>query len=247
VSEPEPVEPPTAADVRAALTEVEAVHRRTEAIASALAPDDLREPSHLPGWTRAHVVAHLANNAMAFAGMLVGLPAGHEVPQYPGGDDQRAIDIEARSALDAAALVDLLRWAHVQFEAAAAAMDDDDWFRPSEARGGGVRPAWAIVWSRWREGEVHLVDLDAGYGIADWSQPFVDVALAAELRCLARRLPRGVDGPVATAGEAREVLWSLMDRGRTGATIEAGGRTVSFDELVEWGTTGWMPGVPDRS
>ena len=44
-----------------------------------------------------------------------------------------------------------------------------------------------------------------------------------------------------------EVLWSLMDRGRTGATIEAGGRTVSFDELVEWGTTGWMPGVPDRS
>ena len=192
------------------------------------------------------MVAHLANNAMAFVGMLVGAMAGDLVAQYPGGAEQRSLDIEARSTLRPMPLSALLSSAHVQFEAAAGALSDDRWFSPTHTPGGD-RPAWALVWSRWREAEVHLVDMDAGYGIDDWPTAFVDVALAAERRCLVRRLPPGRSGDIETDGSDRQLLWWLM--GRPGAAIEvrAGGRPLSFDELVPWGEAGWMPGIPDRS
>ena len=38
--------------------------------------EDLRAPSLLPGWTRAHVVAHLARGADALRNLLIGVRSG---------------------------------------------------------------------------------------------------------------------------------------------------------------------------
>jgi maleylpyruvate isomerase len=238
---------PTIREIRAGLAAIAVAHHQIEASVAALDPERMRQPSRLPGWSRAHVVAHLANNAMAFVGMLTGVMAGELVAQYPGGDEQRAVDIEARSTLRPLALGALLSSAHVQFEAAASALDDERWYAPSDHRG-IVRPAWCLVWSRWREAEVHHIDLGADHGIDDWSDAFVDLALGAERRCLARRLPpdAAADGDIEVTGSDAQLLWWLM--GREGAEVEVrvGGRPLSYAQLTPWGDAGWMPGVPGR-
>jgi maleylpyruvate isomerase len=239
----EPVEHPPIDDIRRALDEVAAAQRRIEVSVHALDDDQLASPSQLPGWSRAHVVAHLANNAMAFVGMLGGVLGGALVEQYPAGQAQRAVDIEARSTLAPAGLVALLDSAHVQFDAVAAALVDEQWFAPTPSFA-GERPAWSLVWSRWREAEVHHVDLDAGYTIDDWPDAFVDVALDAERRCLARRLP--VPGDMELSGSDREQLWWLMGRGGDVILDVAGNRAV-VEDLAPWGDAGWMPGIPNRS
>src|SRR3954447_4566989 len=43
-----------------------------------LTDDDLRKPSRLPGWTRAHVVAHLARNADALINLCTWARTGVE-------------------------------------------------------------------------------------------------------------------------------------------------------------------------
>ncbi|MDT4974596.1 MAG: maleylpyruvate isomerase, partial [Pseudonocardiales bacterium] len=59
--------------------------------------DEVRAPSLLPGWTRGHVLAHLARNADGISRTLSGALRGERVPRYPGGPAGRAADIEAGS------------------------------------------------------------------------------------------------------------------------------------------------------
>lgn len=63
-----------------------------------MADDVLRAPSLLPRWSRAHVVAHLAGNALSHVRLLDGCLAGEVRRQYAGGGGQRAADIEALAA-----------------------------------------------------------------------------------------------------------------------------------------------------
>src|SRR5918999_1732122 len=63
-----------------------------EAVA-ALDDERLREPSLLPGWTRAHIVTHMARNADGLRNLLTWARTGVETPMYVG--DQRERDIEA--------------------------------------------------------------------------------------------------------------------------------------------------------
>ena len=51
--------------------------------ARVIAEPDLRQPSLLPSWTRAHVLAHLARSADAMRYLLVGARSGQERPAYP--------------------------------------------------------------------------------------------------------------------------------------------------------------------
>src|SRR5690349_6262463 len=56
--------------------------RRLVRTVDGLSDDDLAGPSLLPGWSRAHVVAHLALNAEALDGVVRGLLADGLVPMY---------------------------------------------------------------------------------------------------------------------------------------------------------------------
>ena len=51
---------------------------------------DLRAPSLLPGWTRAHVLAHVARNADAMRNVLGGVRTGKDRPGYASAEAREA-------------------------------------------------------------------------------------------------------------------------------------------------------------
>ena len=61
-------------------------------------PDaELYVPSLLPGWSRAHVIGHLARNAEALTRLAAWARTGVETPMYRDRE-QRAAEIQAASA-----------------------------------------------------------------------------------------------------------------------------------------------------
>jgi maleylpyruvate isomerase len=129
---------------------------------SGIGDADARAPSHLPGWSRGHVLSHLARNAEGQTRMVTGVRRDEVMEQYPGGDDQRTADIEAGSSRPVAELlIDVYETQQALFDAWSQ-VPDGAWDRMTRARA-GVRPVRDGVLSRWREILVHLVDLDVGY------------------------------------------------------------------------------------
>jgi maleylpyruvate isomerase len=125
-------------------------------------------PSHCTGWTRAHVIAHLALNAEGLAGVLRGFRDGVPVTMYvsnPARDD----DIAALAATSPAAVRERLRAGCAAFAEVAAVADG---LAPGttfeRTPGGRVMPAGAVPFLRLREVEIHHADLDAGYTASDW-------------------------------------------------------------------------------
>ena len=57
------------------------------------------QPSLLPGWTRGHVLSHLARNADAMVRALAGAARGERIPMYDS-EDVRAADIEGGRRAD---------------------------------------------------------------------------------------------------------------------------------------------------
>ncbi len=126
-----------------------------------LTDDDVRVETLLPGWTRGHVLTHIARNADGQARMVGGALRDEVVEQYPGGNEQRVADIDA----GADRTIDELR---IDIQTSQAALvrawnrvPDGGWGRLTAARV-GIRPVREGVFSRWREILVHLVDLDVG-------------------------------------------------------------------------------------
>jgi maleylpyruvate isomerase len=127
-----------------------------------LTDDDARGPTLLPGWTRGHLLTHIARNADGQLVMVEGALRNEVVDQYPGGNGQRSADIEAGAGRPAVVLVADVRESQRALVDAWARVPDDAWERLTSARA-GVRPVREGVLSRWRELSVHLVDLDVGF------------------------------------------------------------------------------------
>jgi len=167
----------------------------TKLVEEALAGlDDLTRPSTLPGWTRAHVVAHVAANAEAIGNLVHWARTGEPTPMY-SSPDQRASDIENGSRRDRADLVRWFRDSAGELERAMDALTPDQWrARVVTAQGRDV-PASETPWMRARELTVHAVDLDAGIAFDDLSADFLE-ALVADV--LAKRGDHAdVSGPLA--------------------------------------------------
>ncbi|MGW3039425.1 maleylpyruvate isomerase family mycothiol-dependent enzyme [Kitasatospora sp. NPDC001159] len=150
---------------------VEASTRRMLESVSALLPEAVAEPSALPGWTRGHVLAHIARNADSLVNLLTGARTGTDIPQYASEQARdQGIEDGAGRPLDTQ-LADL-RESHEGFAAAAALMTDEDWAAEVRHRSGAVFPACDLVWKRLAEVEYHLVDLAGGYSPAEWPEEF---------------------------------------------------------------------------
>src|SRR6185312_14462807 len=65
----------------------------------ALGADALAAPSLLPGWTRAHVVAHVALNGDALAGVLDAVLREEPVAMYES-DEKRDSDIDELAGVE---------------------------------------------------------------------------------------------------------------------------------------------------
>src|SRR5260370_17566735 len=84
--------------------QIDQATQRLLGTARVITEPDLREPSLLPGWTRAHVLAHLARNADAMRNLLVGVRDGQDRPAYASAQARQA-GIEHGAGLRADELV----------------------------------------------------------------------------------------------------------------------------------------------
>jgi maleylpyruvate isomerase len=167
----------------------------------AVGPGPLGEPSRLPDWTRAHVVAHLAGNALSHVRMLDGCLAGEVRAQYEGGREAREAAIEELAA-DSAAAVEEHRQACAALDQRWERMQPAHWERDVLWLDGGTAPALTTLWSRWKEVEIHRVDLGLSYEPADWAPDFAARLLEelldrTGLRAVVQERVRGSDAAVA--------------------------------------------------
>jgi len=180
-------------EVEALIAGAEAETRRLLEDVRRLGDDDVRSSSSLPGWTRGHVLTHLARNADAQARLLAGALRDERVEQYQGGLVGRAAEIEERAHRPARALRQDVEQSAERLRSIWQLMSVDTWERPAAGAIAGERPAWATVWARWSEVSIHHVDLAIGYTPSHWSLEFVD-------RVIRRSLPRTKSRLIADEG-----------------------------------------------
>ena len=144
--------------------------------------DDWSAASGLPGWTRAHVVAHLALNAEGLAAALTGIVQDEPTPMYASPED-RNLDIEELAADDPAELRErLLAGCTLYADAWTALPDDAGGASFERTPGGATIPAGATLGMRLREVEIHHADLGAGYSHGDWPPRFCEILLGSMTR-----------------------------------------------------------------
>jgi len=161
-----------------------------------LAEADLDEaalgaPSALPGWTRRHLLAHVAANAGALGNLVHWAATGEPTPMYssPGA---RAAGIEGGAQLPDAELGAWLRRAARALDDAMAALSDEQWQVPVQTAQGRTVPATEVPWLRAREVYVHAVDLATGLSFAELPAGF-RTALCADV--VAKRASAQASGP----------------------------------------------------
>ena len=220
-----------AGTLAATMAHAKAAHDRLLTTVAALRPADIGQPSLLPGWTRGHVLSHLARNADSHRHLIDGADRGEEVEQYPGGREARSADIEAGAVRSPAPIVEDVRVAGWWLEDRWAEIEPGSpvWDRPCRITSGIVVPARELPGRRWREVEVHHGDLGApGFGWVDWSEEFVMAELPGAVGGLGARL----DGIPGLRVEATDLdrAWKGGDYGAKDALVVR--RTAH--ELLAW-------------
>jgi maleylpyruvate isomerase len=148
---------------------------RLLAAASGLTDAQAAAPSRLPGWTRGHVLTHLARNADGFRNLLHWARTGSKTPMYPS-EAARDEAIAAGAGRSAAELAADLRGTAALLAEDAEQLPTAAWAAQVERRGEDF-PARQILRSRLSELEFHHVDLGTGYHPDDWPAAFLADAL----------------------------------------------------------------------
>ena len=142
---------------------------------------DLRASSLLPGWTRAHVLGHLARDADAMRNLLVSARTGQDRPAYASADARQA-GIEHSASLRAGELVADLAASAMALRTVARQLPDDGWQVPVRILDSAPFPAAQLLTRRLVEVELHHCDLGARYTPADWPPAFAAMELAEPMR-----------------------------------------------------------------
>lgn len=129
------------------------------------------EPSELPGWTRGHVLAHLAGISKAMTRQLEYARRGETVELYDGGMDGRTKAIELAAGHSLAQHTESVTAAIGAAIDAFDALGPDDWQARIAYRDGTVFDGGLALW---RELTIHASDLSVGFGPETWSRPFCE-------------------------------------------------------------------------
>ncbi|MFE4837698.1 maleylpyruvate isomerase family mycothiol-dependent enzyme [Arthrobacter sp. NPDC056691] len=224
----------TAITPDALLAELHKAADAVSSLAAKLTEADVPAPSALPGWTRGHVLAHIAGISNAMARQLEYAARGETVELYDGGYDGRtkAIEMSAGHALEQhrADLESALERAVRAFDALDAAGGGADhaggvgaagWRTPISYRGGVVLDGGFALW---RELVIHASDLKTGRGPETWSRQFCEHLFAF----LSARVPE----------DQKLVLQPL---GLPRVTIGTGGRSTVINGMVT-DIAAWLAG-----
>jgi len=160
----------------------------------------LTEPAYdtaslLPGWTRRHLVAHVAANADALGNLVHWAATGEVTPMYASPED-RAAGIERGPRMGGPELTGWLTRSCARLRTAMDALTERQWQGEVVTAQGRTVPATEVPWLRSREVFIHAVDMDRGVTFADLPGDFLRalvVDIAAKRELVASRLP---DGPL---------------------------------------------------
>ena len=158
--------------------QIDQATQRLLGTARILTDPELPVPSMLPGWTRGHVLAHLARNADGMRNVLVGVRTGQDRPAYASAEAREAAieqDAGRRATEHAADLAD----SAMALRTVARQLPDEGWQVPVRMlEEADFFPAAELLTRRLVEVELHHCDLAAGYGPAPglppsptWSSP----------------------------------------------------------------------------
>jgi len=194
---------------------------------------DVAAPSLCTGWTRGHVLTHLARNADGIAATLEGALRNEIVERYPRGWNARNQDIDDGAPRPIAAQLADLRATAQRLDAAFDAIDQADaWDRPTAER--SVARDW--VWRRLREVEIHRVDLRGSYTADQWPTALLALQIPQALDTLGERIDRPVHVEIESVSvpELDGLSW-------TGGPVEGEPTVVRGPD---WAVLAWLVGRP---
>jgi maleylpyruvate isomerase len=149
--------------------------------ARVLPEPDLRAPSLLPGWSRAHVLAHVARNADAMRNLLIGARVGQQRPAYASAR-AREDDIETSAAQAPRDLMNDLADSAMALRTMIRQLPAEAWSFGVQMLDSGPFPAADLLARRLTEVELHHCDLGIGYDAAKWPASFVQAQLPEPMR-----------------------------------------------------------------
>lgn len=194
-----------------------AANTRLPGLLHGLTDSAVHADSTLPGWSRGHVLAHLAGVAAALTRQVEYALEGRRIEPYDGGRPARDAAIAANAGNPAADLVETALASASSFDRALAKIGDDDWDRAVVYREGTVAD---VVLAYWREIEIHSTDLRLGYTPATWVPEFADHLLTFT----SYRAPDDVQ-VVLRADDGHVWTWG------SGTPVEVGG---ARNDLAAW-------------
>lgn len=184
----------------------------------------LSKPSALPGWSRKHVIAHVAANAEALSRLVSWARTGVESRMY-SSPEQRDSDIQTGAERPPAELRAWLTSSAGRLAVDLKELNGEQWANPVvTAQGRTVAPT-EVPWMRAREVMVHAVDLDAQTSFADLPEGF----LVALLDDVAAKRSAGPPGPaLLLLATDHEKSWHVSGVGAS-VTVEA-----TLAEVAAW-------------
>lgn len=154
-------------------------HALFETTITRLTEQEFSAPSALPGWTRKHLVAHVAANADALANLVHWAATGIPTPMY-ASREERTAGIDKGVAMTGTKLTDRLLASADALQHAMSRLTEAQWNHEVVTVQGRALCATELPWLRSREAYVHAVDLDHGTQFADLPEDFLS-AFCAEL------------------------------------------------------------------
>ncbi|MEV0776109.1 maleylpyruvate isomerase family mycothiol-dependent enzyme [Streptomyces sp. NPDC050433] len=207
--------------------DLESLREATERLLTAAARLDnvsVAEPSRLPGWSRGHVLAHLARNADALVNVLEGRQMYPDAATRDADierDAPRPLDVQVADVRDTAE-----RFRRVAARPA-------DWARTVALRNGVTDVAARLPFRRLVEVQLHHVDLGIGLELEDLSDDFT----GREIDFLTERFAGNADVPPLALASPGGRTWRTGRADGAPATV-----TGSTADLM-----GWLAGRRDGS
>lgn len=210
---------------------------------------DLAEPARCVGWTRAHVIGHLARNADSLVNLATWAITGVPTPQYPSAE-QRAADIQRSAAQSLAELQADLTASAQRCREALAALAGELTSPKVTLRSGVTCSAYELPTRRVNELVIHHFDLRAKWSLRDASPQSLLGVLQHSIAWLAQHPDapsmvlradegeeyvlhdeRATGQPVVTVRGSRAGLVAWLTRG-VNAHVRA---DTTLPELPDWG------------
>lgn len=176
------------------LEHIKAETERVVATAGSLSNDAVLAPSLCAGWSRGHVLSHLARNAEALERVCAAAAFGTGQTMYES-DESRNAEVAAGARRSAGVLADDVRVTAEQLARALASLGPQHAsMAVPRTPGGRPIPVGSLRFLRLRELVFHHVDLDAGYGFEQLAPPLAQLFLDdAVTRLVAQRAASDAD------------------------------------------------------